>query len=74
VEERVEPFAHDLSLSPLHGDLVLGEGSEENEESDGIADGPVGPNLGNACLHGAGEVILLDVEQVASGVHSCEES
>ena len=42
MEERVEPFAHNLSLSPLHGDLVLGEGSEENEESDGIADSPVG--------------------------------
>ena len=73
MEERVEPFAHDLSLSPLHGNLVLGEGSEQHEESDGIADSPVGPHLGDACFHGAGEVILLDVEQVASGVHSCEK-
>ena len=37
MEERVEPFAHDLSLSPLNGDLILGQGSEEDEESDSVA-------------------------------------
>ena len=68
MEEGVEPLAHDLALSPLDGDLVLGEGSQKNEESDGVADGPVGPDLGDACLHGAGEIVLLNIEQVASGV------
>ena len=72
VKERVEIFAHYLSLSPLHGDLVLGQGSEQDEERDGVANGPVGPHFGDACLHRASKIVLLNVKQIASGVHASE--
>ena len=32
MEERVEPLSHDKSLSPLDLNLLLGEGSEQDEE------------------------------------------
>ena len=73
MEERVEPLAHDLALSPLNLDLLLGEGSQKNEEADSVADGPVGPHLGDASLHLAGEVVLINIEQVGCGVEASEE-
>lgn len=72
--ERVEPLAHDLSLSPLDCDLVLGEGSEENEQADGVDSGPVGPDLGDAGSHQVGEVVLIDVQHAYGGGARSEES
>jgi hypothetical protein len=60
VIERIEPLAHDLSLSPLHSDLVSGQRSEENEEADTIEYTPVCPDLRDACSHHIWEVVLLD--------------
>ena len=65
VVKGVEPFSHDFALVPLNCDLVLGEGSEQNEQADGVAHSPVGPDLWNTSPHFVSEVILLDVEQVS---------
>ena len=73
VEERVEPFAHELALSPLNLDLLLGQGSQENEESEGITNGPVGPDLWQAGSHLVSEIVLSNIEQVGSGVEASEE-
>lgn len=74
VIERVEPLAHELSLSPLNCDLVLGEGSEENEQADGVDAGPVGPDLGDAGSHQVGEVVLIDVQHAYGGGAQGEQS
>ena len=66
MEERVEPLTHNLALSPLDGDLVLGEGSQQNEEGNSVADGPVSVDLEDALEHQLGEIVLLDKEKVYS--------
>jgi hypothetical protein len=64
--ERVKPFAHDLSLSPLDGDLILGKGSEKDKQRYGVESSPVGPYLWDSCAHGIGEIVLLNIEQASS--------
>lgn len=71
--ERVEPLAHDLSLSPLNGDLVLGEGSQQHEQAHCVADAPVLPDSGDASTHLIWEVVLLDVQQVGCSGSGGEE-
>ena len=68
MEERVEPFAHSYSLSPLNLDLILGKGSQQDKQCEDVESGPVGPNAGNAGAHLIGEIVLLDIEHVCSSV------
>ena len=64
--KSVKPFAHILALSPLLCDFILGQGSQENEESHSVDGSPVGPNARDSGSHDISEVALLDVEQVNS--------
>ena len=69
--ERVEPFAHIQALSPLDCDLIHGQGSKQNEKANGIAEGPVGPDLGDTGFHLVSKVVLSNIEQVGCGASNC---
>lgn len=71
--EGVEVLAHDQSLSPLDGDLLLGEWSQKDWDDDCIDDGPVLPGWEDSRSSNIGEVTLLDVEHVESGEEGSEE-
>ena len=71
MEERVEPLAHVLALSPLDSDLILGQRSKQNEEGNSIAEGPVGPDLGDTGFHLVSKVVLSNIEQVGCGASNC---
>ena len=73
MEQRVEPLAHNLTLSPLNLNLLLGEGSEEDEESNCIADSPPGPDLGDTRSHLISKVVLSNIEHVGCGVATNEK-
>lgn len=70
----VEVLAHDQSLSPLLSDLLLGEGSQEDWDDDGVAESPVLPGWEDSRPGNIGEVTLLDVQHVESGEEGGEES
>lgn len=73
MERRVEPLAHDLSLMPLRSDLLGTERLQHDESNRDVQTSDVSPDGKDTGAHGAGEVSLLDVQEVGGGVGTSEE-
>lgn len=71
MEESVQVLAHDHSLSPLDGHLLLGQWSEEHEDDDGVDDSPVSDGHWNSCSGSRGEVVVSDEGRVGNDRESC---
>lgn len=73
VVEGVEVLAHDQSLSPLLGDLLLGQWSQENWDRDEVDNSPPLEGWQDSRSSNVGEVTLLDVEHVEAGEESSKK-
>ena len=69
VIEGVKVLAHDQSLSPLDGLLLLGKWGEQNWNDDQVAESPELPGWEDSRSSDVSEETLLDVEHV----ECCEE-
>jgi hypothetical protein len=67
VIEVVEPLAQVLSLAPLHRNLVLLKGSEQNEKHHSVGEASIHPHFRDSCSSCGREKVLLDKEQVDCG-------